>query len=37
MERFRSKYPKAKSLVIGETGVPLEKFFSTEPDEWLKG
>lgn len=36
MERFRSKYPKAKALVIGETGIPLEKFFSEPPHAWLQ-
>jgi hypothetical protein len=33
---FRSKYPRAKSLIVGEGGVPLEKFFSESAQEWLK-
>lgn len=36
MERFRSKYPKTKLLVVGGAGVPLEKFFSEAPDSWLR-
>jgi len=36
MAAFRSKYPRAKSLIIGESGVPLEKFFSASAQEWLK-
>ncbi|MEW5746918.1 MAG: ATP-binding protein [Nitrospirota bacterium] len=36
MEKFSSKYPKAKSLVLGGAGIPLEKFFSELPDAWLK-
>ena len=35
MEAFRTKYPKAKSLIVGEGGVPLEKFFSESAQEWL--
>lgn len=33
---FRSKYPRAKSLLVGESGVPLEKFFSESAQKWLK-
>jgi len=36
MERFRAKYPRAKSLVVGGTGIPLEKFFSESPELWLQ-
>jgi uncharacterized protein len=35
VEAFRAKYPKAKSLIVGEGGVPLEKFFSESAQEWL--
>lgn len=35
IEAFRAKYPKAKSLIVGEGGVPLEKFFSESAQEWL--
>lgn len=33
---FRSKYPRAKSLIVGESGVPLEKFFAESAQTWLK-
>jgi len=36
MEKFRSRYSGAKPLVIGETGISLEKFFSESPEAWLK-
>jgi hypothetical protein len=36
LERFRSKYPKARTLVVGETGIPFETFFSKPPEVWLK-
>jgi predicted AAA+ superfamily ATPase len=36
MERFRAKYPRAKSLVVGGTGISLEKFFSESPELWLQ-
>ncbi len=36
MEKFRLKYPKAKLLVVGGVGIPLEKFFSETPYSWLK-
>jgi predicted AAA+ superfamily ATPase len=36
LERFRLKYPKAKAFVVGDTGIPLEKFFSESPEAWLK-
>jgi hypothetical protein len=36
MDRFRSKYSKAKSLVVGGAGIPLEKFFSEPADAWLQ-
>lgn len=28
MEKFLSKYPKAKPMLIGDGGIPLEEFFS---------
>lgn len=35
LEAFRRRYPRAKTLVIGSGGIPLEKFFSTSPDAWF--
>ena len=36
LEGFRSKYPRAKVFVVGDTGIALEKFFSEPPEAWLK-
>lgn len=35
LERFRSKYPKAKTLVVGDVGIPLERFFPEPADSWF--
>jgi len=35
IERFRLKYPDAQALVIGGSGVPLEKFFLEPAEAWL--
>ncbi len=36
LEAFRSKYPKAKVLVVGDTGITLKKFFSETPEALLQ-
>ena len=33
---FRKKYPRAKALLIGETGIPLGEFFGSPAGEWFK-
>jgi len=33
LERFRSRYPHAKTLLVGEQGIPLEEFFLSDPNE----
>jgi hypothetical protein len=33
--RFRSRYPKAKALLVGGQGIPREAFSSKEPAWWL--
>jgi predicted AAA+ superfamily ATPase len=33
--RFRSRYPDAKALLVGGSGIPLEDFFSHDPASWL--
>jgi predicted AAA+ superfamily ATPase len=33
--RFRSLYPKAKILLVGGSGIPLEDFFSRDISAWL--
>jgi len=35
--RFRSRYPHAKALLVGGSGIPLEDFFSRDPASWLQG
>ena len=35
LEAFRHRYPKAKTLIIGSGGVPLEQFFTTPPTDWF--
>lgn len=36
LNRFRLKYPEAKPLIIGYTGIPLEKFFAEPADVWFR-
>ena len=33
LRKFIDAYPKSKPLIIGEGGLPLEEFFSTDPNE----
>ncbi|MGQ0505637.1 MAG: DUF4143 domain-containing protein, partial [Myxococcaceae bacterium] len=35
LEAFRKKHPRARALIVGTGGIPLEKFFSTSPADWL--
>jgi predicted AAA+ superfamily ATPase len=35
LQLFRQRYPKAKTLMVGGTGIPLEEFFSREPKDFL--
>ncbi len=35
MTRFRDRYPKARALLVGGQGIPLEVFFSKDPASWL--
>ena len=32
---FRQRYPKSRPLLVGDTGIPLEDFFSNPPDKWF--
>ena len=36
MDRFRSKYPEAKSLIVGAGGIPLGQSFMSDADIWFK-
>jgi predicted AAA+ superfamily ATPase len=33
---FKKRFPKAKILLIGAEGIPLETVFSSSPGEWLR-
>jgi predicted AAA+ superfamily ATPase len=33
--KFRQRYPKAKALLVGDTGIPLTEFFSRPPPQWF--
>ena len=35
LSRFRSLYPKAKPMLVGAQGIPLETFFGREAASWL--
>jgi predicted AAA+ superfamily ATPase len=35
LTRFLARYPKAKSLLVGAQGIPLETFFSRDAASWL--
>jgi predicted AAA+ superfamily ATPase len=35
LTRFRDRYPKARVLLVGGQGIPLEAFFSKDPVSWL--
>lgn len=35
LEAFRSRYPEARLLVVGGSGIPLEEFFTTPAELWL--
>jgi hypothetical protein len=35
LDRFRSRYPKAKVLQVGASGIPLADFFSKPVEAWL--
>ena len=32
---FRKRYPKAGAWLIGESGVPLAKFFAEPAEQWF--
>jgi hypothetical protein len=36
LSRFRNRYPKAKALLVGAQGIPLEDFFSKPAKVWLE-
>jgi hypothetical protein len=35
LTRFLTRYPKARPLLVGAQGIPLETFFSRDAASWL--
>lgn len=35
LEAFSKKFPRAKTLLVGTGGLAIEKFLSTDPQEWI--
>ncbi len=35
LARFLTRYPKARPLLVGAQGIPLETFFSRDAASWL--
>ena len=35
LARFLTRYPKARPLLVGTQGIPLETFFSKDAASWL--
>jgi len=36
LEAFRARFPDARLIAVGGNGIPLQDFFSTPADRWLK-
>ncbi|MBI4745953.1 MAG: ATP-binding protein [Deltaproteobacteria bacterium] len=36
IDRFRNKYPGAKSFIVGSGGIPLEQFFLSDAGVWFE-
>lgn len=36
LERFRSRYPKVRVIVVGGSGIPLEQFFLEPAEAWIR-
>jgi hypothetical protein len=37
LESFRARYQDARILVVGDQGIPLQEFFGTTAEVWLRG
>ena len=35
LARFQTRYPQAKAMLVGGSGIPLEEFFSRDAGAWL--
>ena len=36
LEAFKTRFPKAKTMIVGSNGIPINDFFSLNTDEWLE-
>ncbi len=36
VEAFTKEFKVKRNLLVGTQGIPLEEFFLTSPEEWLK-
>ncbi|MXX98104.1 MAG: ATP-binding protein [Rhodothermaceae bacterium] len=36
LEAFKDRFPKAKTMIVGPSGIPLDIFFSRTTDEWIE-
>ena len=36
LDAFKARFPKAKTMIVGPGGIPLDIFFSRTTDEWIE-
>ena len=36
LDAFKDRFPKAKTMIVGPGGIPLDIFFSRTTDEWIE-
>lgn len=36
LDAFKSRFPKAKTIVVGPRGIPFDNFFSGTAEEWIE-
>lgn len=36
LDAFKDRFPKAKTMIVGPSGIPLDIFFSRTTDEWIE-
>ncbi|MCY4171614.1 MAG: DUF4143 domain-containing protein [Bacteroidetes bacterium] len=36
IDAFKDRFPKAKTMIVGPNGIPLEVFFSCTTEEWIE-
>ena len=35
LDAFRDRYPRARTLLVGEGGIPIAEFLSESAEHWL--